>query len=89
MGTNLADSAAGDLYVVILMGQRNLWDGEGGLRVVRAHTPEEAVRTAHDRPPSTLGVKWAWVTQLVEPYHPTLVPADVPKPEWGKPKAAR
>jgi hypothetical protein len=76
-------------YVVVLLGARNPYDGEGGLRVVTADTPEEAVRKAHTNPPSTVAVKYAWVARLAEPYSPVLVPADVPQPTWGQPKAAR
>jgi hypothetical protein len=79
-------------YIVLLMGHRNPYDGTGALRIVQAPAgtpPEEIVRKAHERPPSTTAVKWAWVAELAEPYQPTLVPADVPKPEWGKPRAAR
>lgn len=76
-------------YVVILMGARNPYDGEGALRIVHAENPEQAVRVAHPKPPSTTAVKWAWVAELAEPYQPTLVPALVPTPEWGQPKAAR
>ena len=76
-------------WVVILLGERNPWDGEGALRVVDATTAEEAVAKAHDRPPSTLAVRFAWTAQLAEPYEATLIPADVPKPEWGKPRPAR
>lgn len=75
------------VWVVVLMGSRNPYDGEGGLRVVHAPDAETAVRNAHDRPPSTVAVKFAWVCQLAEPYEPVMVPADVPKPEWGKPKS--
>jgi hypothetical protein len=76
-------------WVVLLMGSRNPYDGDGGLRVVTASSAEEAVRRAHERPPSTLAVKYAWTARLAEPYEPTLIPADVPKPEWGKAKPAR
>lgn len=76
-------------WVVILMGARNPYDGEGGLRIVRAATAGEAVRAAHPNPPSTTRVKFAWAHRLAEPYNPTLVPADVPKPEWGDPKEHR
>lgn len=76
-------------WVVVLMGSRNPYDGEGGLRVVRAKTVEQAVREAHERPPSTVAVKFAWVHRLAEPYNATLIPADVPSPEWGTPKRSR
>lgn len=73
-------------YVVILMGRRNPWDGEGALRIIDAADPEAAVRAAHTRPPSTLHVRWAWVHELAADARPVMVPADVPKPEWGKAK---
>lgn len=77
-------------WIVLLLGARNPYDGDGGLRIVRgADTAEEAVRKAHERPPSTLAVRHAWAHRLEEPYNPTLIPADVPVPEWGTPRAAR
>ena len=80
---------ASPTWVVILLGARNPYDGEGGLRIVTADTAEEAVRRAHANPPSTVAVKYAWVHRLAEPYTPVLVPADVPTPEWGRPRPAR
>lgn len=76
-------------WVVVLLGARNPYDGEGGLKVVQADTAEEAVRAAHPRPPSTTQVRHAWTHRLTDPYTPTLIPADVPKPEWGQPKERR
>lgn len=76
-------------WIVVLLGARNPADLDGGLRVVTADSAEEAVRRAHENPPSTLSVKFAWVHRLAEPYEPVLVEADVPKPEWGKARAAR
>jgi hypothetical protein len=76
-------------WVVLLLGARNPYDGEGGLRIVQADTAEEAVRAAHPQPPSTLKVRHAWTHRLADPYDPTLVPADVPKPEWGTPRSGR
>jgi hypothetical protein len=75
-------------FVVVLLAARNPYDGEGGLRVVQAETAEAAVRAAHPRPPSTMKVRWAWAAELADPYAPTMVPVDVPEPEWGKPKPA-
>ncbi len=82
-------NSPGATWVVILLGARNPYDGEGGLRVVTADTAEEAVKAAHVHPPSTLAVRYAWVHRLAEPYQPTLIPADIPTPEWGRPRPAR
>lgn len=76
-------------WVVVLLGARNPYDGDGGLRIVQARTAEEAVREAHTHPPSTIAVKFAWVHKLADPYDPVLIPADVPKPEWGKARHQR
>lgn len=57
-------------------------------RVVRADSPEEAARQAFPIPPSSLHVKHAWVAALAEPYLPTQVEIDVPKPKWGKARPA-
>lgn len=76
-------------WIVLLLGRRNPWDGDGALKVVEAETAEEAVRLAHPRPPSSLQVRHAWTVRLAEPYAPTLIPAEVEAPEWGKPRTAR
>ena len=77
-------------WVVLLLGRNGMpYDGKGGLRVVEANTAAEALAAAHTRPPSTLKVRDAWIAELAEPYAPTLVPADTPNPEWGRPRAAR
>ena len=76
------------LWVVILLGHRNPADIDGGLRVAHGETAEEALREAHEIPPSIFSVKNAWICELVEPYNPTLVPVAVPKPEWGKARPA-
>lgn len=60
----------------------------GTPRVVRANSPEDAARQAFPIPPSSLHVKHAWVAALAEPYQPTQVEIDVPKPKWGKARPA-
>lgn len=58
-------------------------------RVVRADDPETAARQAFPEPPSSLNVRHAWVAALAEPYAPTQVEIDVPKPTWGKARPAQ
>ena len=76
-------------WVVILLGHRNPADIDGALRVVFAESAEEALTEAHEIPPSIFTVSNAWVHELTEPYNPTLVPVEVLKPEWGKPRPAK
>lgn len=75
------------LYVILLMGERNPYDGEGALRIQAADTPEEAVRLAHQRPPSTFKVHHAMVFETLEPWLPTIVELDVSS-EWGRSRSA-
>jgi len=56
--------------------------------VVRADDPETAARLAFPEPPSSLNVWDAYVVALAEPYLPTSVLIDVPKPKWGKARPA-
>lgn len=68
---------------LVLLRQKNgqPWDAVTP-RVVTAATPDDAVTSAFNPPPSTLHVHDAFVVELVEPYMPYSVPLDVPKPKW-------
>lgn len=59
------------------------WSDRKALRLVAADTVEQAVREAHDFPPS-YDVDSAWVVEVVG--QPTIVPVRVPRPEWDAPK---
>jgi len=67
--------------VLLLNQQGHPWSNRKALKLVAAETAEDAVREAHDYPPSH-DVSQAWVVADVG--QPVFVPVRVPRPEWGE-----
>lgn len=66
--------------VLLLNRQGRPWSDTKALRLVVADTAEEAVRAAHDFPPS-YDVSHAWVIEVKG--QPVQIPVRVPRPEWA------